>query len=270
MPNSKRILITGAGSGLGEGTAIGLAQLGHEVFAGVHIGPQVTVLRDKARELGITENLRVERLDILDKYDVSAALRWDADILVNNAGIGETGPVSETPLELVRRNFETNVFAPLDLTQRFVANLIEKNRKGKVVWLSSMGGLFTPTHFGIYCSTKHALEAIAESMKEELEPFGIKVQTINPGAFFTGFNERMSETSFRWLNDAKNFTKKAALKASFDKQINTPDWKLDPQDMIDEMVRVVPAETGKFRNVFPQFVEDMLKDGQAKAWENTI
>jgi NAD(P)-dependent dehydrogenase (short-subunit alcohol dehydrogenase family) len=137
-------------------------------------------------------------------------------------------------------------------------------------WLSSMGGLFTPTHFGVYCSTKHALEALAESLKEELAPYGIQVQTINPGAFFTGFNERMSETSFRWLNDKKNFTKKADLRASFDAQMNVPDWRLNPQDMIDEMVKVIPAETGKFRNVFPQFVEDMLKGLQAKAWTNTL
>src|ERR1700755_304115 len=100
MPKSKTILITGAGSGLGEGTAIGLAKAGHKVIAGVHIYPQATALRKKAKELDLEDNLRVERLDILDPYDVSNALRWDIDILLNNAGIGETGPVFETPLEL--------------------------------------------------------------------------------------------------------------------------------------------------------------------------
>lgn len=270
MAKSKTILITGAGTGLGEGAAIGLAKLGHNVIAGVHIDPQVTVLRNKAKELGIEKNLQVQRLDILDPYDVIAALRLDIDILVNNAGIGETGPIFETPLELVRKNFETNVFAALSLSQKVVAKLITEKKKGKIIWLSSMGGLFTPTHFGVYCSTKHALEAIAESMKEELAPYNIQVQTINPGAFFTGFNERMSETSYRWLDDDKNFTKKADLKKAFDAQISTSDWKLVPQDMIDEMVKVIPADTGKFRNVFPQFVEDMLKDLQAKAWKNTI
>ena len=60
------------------------------------------------------------------------------------------------------------------------------------------------------------------------------------------------------------------LQAEIDAQISSPDWKLVPQDMIDAMVEIVPSDTGKFRNVFPQFVEDMLKDSQAKAWENTI
>jgi NAD(P)-dependent dehydrogenase (short-subunit alcohol dehydrogenase family) len=270
MPNSKTILITGAGTGLGEGTAIGLAQAGYKVIAGVHIYPQVTVLRQKAKELGLENNLRVERLDILDPYDVSNALRWDIDILLNNAGIGETVPVFETPIELIHKNFETNFFAPIALSQKFIAKFIREKKKGKVIFVSSMGGLFLPAHFGVYCSTKHALEAIAESLQQELKKYNIQIQTINPGAFTTGFNETMLETSFRWLDDDKNFTKKADLKAEIDAQLDSPDWKLVPQDMIDVMVKVVPADTGKFRNVFPQFVEDMLKDGQAKAWENTI
>lgn len=268
--SKKTILITGAGSGLGEGAAIGLAQAGHNVIAGVHIYPQVTALRQKVKELGLEGNLRVERLDVLDPYDVSNSLRWDIDILVNNAGIGETGPIFETPIELVHKNFETNYFAPLNLAQKFIAKFIRAKKKGKVVFLSSMGGLFLPSHFGTYCSTKHAVEAMAESLQQEVKKYDIQIQTINPGAFLTGFNETMLETSFRWLDDDKNFTKRADLQAEIDKQIDSPDWKLVPQDMIDEMVRVIPADTGKFRNVFPQFVEDMLKDSQAKAWTNTI
>lgn len=270
MPKSKTILITGAGSGLGEGTAIGLAKAGHKVIAGVHIYPQATALREKAKQLGLENNLRVERLDILDPFDVNHALSWNIDILLNNAGIGETGPVFETPIELVHKNFETNYFAPLVLSQKFIAKFIREKKKGKIIFVSSMGGLFLPSHFGVYCSTKHALEALAESLQQELRKYNIQVQTINPGAFTTGFNETMLETSFRWLDDEKNFTKKADLKKEIEQQLDSPDWKLVPQDMIDEMVKVVPADTGKFRNVFPQFVEDMLKDSQVKAWVNTI
>src|SRR4051794_11201871 len=110
----KRILITGAGSGFGEGTAIGLAQKGHDVIAGVHIWPQATELRRKVEQLGLS-SLRVEKLDLLSPFDVQNALTWDIDILVNNAAIGENGPLSEIPLELVRQDFETNVFGSLNL-----------------------------------------------------------------------------------------------------------------------------------------------------------
>lgn len=270
MSNTKTILITGAGSGFGEGVAIGLAQLGHKVIAGVQILPQVTPLREKAVALGIQDNLRVEKLDILDNYDVAYALTWDIDILFSNAGIGEAGPVFEIPLDLVRRNFETNVFAPLNLAQKFINQFIVAKKKGKIIFTSSMGGLFTPAGFGIYVSTKHALEAIAEALQQEVKPFGIQIQTVNPGPYLTGYNETMAETPFRWLNDEVNYTKKAELKAVFDAMLGVPEGKLDPNEMIEAMIRIVPAETGKFRNVVPPAIEDMLKENQKNAWEATI
>ena len=162
MENTKTILITGAGSGFGEGSAIGLAKLGHKSIAGVQISPQVTALRQKVNELGLQNNIEVIKLDILDKYDVRVALKYDIDVLFSNAGIGESGPVFEIPLDLVRNNYETNVFAPLDLSQQFINKWINAGKKGKIVFTSSMGGLFTPSGYGIFVSTKHALEAIAE------------------------------------------------------------------------------------------------------------
>lgn len=145
---SKTILITGAGSGFGEGTAIGLAQAGYNIIATVQISPQITALRQKAETLGL-KNLRVEKLDLLDPYDVTYAQTWDIDILFNNAGIGECGPVSEIPINLVRKNFETNVFAPLALTQGFIKRWIAEKKKAKIVFTSSMGGLFTPPGFAV-------------------------------------------------------------------------------------------------------------------------
>ena len=202
---SKTILITGAGSGFGEGAAIGMAKNGHNVIATVQVSPQVTPLREKAKALGLN-NLRVERLDLTDPYDIAQAQSWDFDVLWNNAGRGEAGPVGEIPIDLVRQNYEVNVFLPLVLTQGVVRKWVANKTKGKVVFTSSMGGLFTPANWGVYVSTKHALEAIAEALQQELAPHGIKVQTINPGAYDTGYNETMADNPFRWLNDATHFT----------------------------------------------------------------
>lgn len=267
--SKKRILITGAGSGFGEGAAIGLAKNGHTVIATAQISPQVAQLRSKAQELGL-KNLQVEKLDLLDPYDVKHAQSWDIDVLFNNAGVGEAGPVSEIPIDLVRHNFEVNVFAPLAFTQGFIKKWIEQKKTGKIVFTSSMGGLFTPPGYGIYVSTKHALEAIAESLEHELKPFGIKVQTINPGAYLTGYNETMADTAFRWLDDSENFTKRAEMRTTFDSLLGTPEGRLDPAEMIARMIEIVPADTGKFRNVVPQFVEDMLKKHQIEAWDKEI
>jgi NAD(P)-dependent dehydrogenase (short-subunit alcohol dehydrogenase family) len=266
---SKTILITGAGSGFGEAAALGLARRGHTVIATAQISPQVAALRRKAAELDLSR-LRVEKLDLFDRYDVAFAQTWDVDVLWNNAGLGESGPVSEIPVDLVRHNYEVNVFKPLELTQGFIKKWIAAKKKAKVVFTSSMGGLFTPAGWGVYVSTKHALESIAEAMQQEMAPFGIKVQTINPGAYLTGYNETMADTAFRWLDDGRNFTRREALRKTFDDLLAQPSGHLDPQEMIDRMIDIVPADTGKFRNVCPQFVEDMLKKSQAEAWNHTI
>ncbi|MEU4173281.1 SDR family oxidoreductase [Streptomyces sp. NPDC026665] len=268
---TKRILVTGAGSGFAEGAVVGMAQQGHTIIATVEISPQVTALRRKIAELGLENKVTVEKLNILDSYDVNAAVRdWDIDVLWSHAGIGESGPSSEVPLDRVRHNFEVNVFAPLDLVQKFVKKWINQGHAGKIVFTSSMGGLFTPSWFGPYVSTKHALESFAEALRDELKPFGIKVQTINPGAYLTGFNETLAENAFKWLDDERNFNKRADVQAGFDALLGNDDGRLDPQEMIDAMIRIVPSDTGKFRNVVPAFVERMLKESQAAAWDVEI
>jgi short-subunit dehydrogenase len=268
---AKTILITGAGSGFGEASAIGMAKNGHKIIATAQFSPQVTPLREKAKSLGLS-NLQVVKLDLLDPYDVAYVQKMapTVDVLWNNAGMGESGPVSEIPLDLVRRNYEVNVFAPLGLTQGFVRTWVAAGKKAKIVFTSSMGGLFTPANWSTYVSTKHALESIAEAMQQELAGYGIKVQTINPGAFYTGYNETMADTPFRWLDDEKHFTKRAELRKAFDTFLASPDGHLNAEEMIARMIEIVPADDGKFRNVVPKATEDMLKAHQLAAWNNRI
>jgi NAD(P)-dependent dehydrogenase (short-subunit alcohol dehydrogenase family) len=140
----------------------------------------------------------------------------------------------------------------------------------KIVFVSSMGGLFSPPGFAAYASAKHAIEAIADAMQVELKPYGIQVQTINPGAFLTGFNEAMAENAFRWLEDEVHFTKRAAFRETVAGLIGNAEGRLDPADMIAKMVEVTPASEGKFRNVFPRFVGDLLKAHQVEMFQRTI
>lgn len=270
MTTTKTILITGAGSGFGKAAAIGMAKNGHNIIATAHVSPQVTPLREEVAALGLSDKIRVERLDLTDPYDIRQAQKWDFDVLWNNAGMGEAGPVWEIPIDLVRKNYEVNVFLPLQLTQGVVQRWVREGVKGKVVFTSSMGGLFTPANWGTYVSTKHALEAFAEAMQQELAAYGIKVQTINPGAYYTGYNETMADNPFRWLDDEVNFTRRADLRRGFDEFFATPEGKMDPAEMIERMIEIVPADTGKFRNVVPKVIEDMLKQHQLQAWENRI
>jgi NAD(P)-dependent dehydrogenase (short-subunit alcohol dehydrogenase family) len=263
------ILITGAGSGFGEGTAIGLARLGHTVIAAAQFWPQVTELRNKAAALELS-NLRVEKLDLREPHDTARVADWTFDVLVNNAGIGEGGPISEIPLDLVRRNFEVNVFAPLDLTQGVVKRWVRSKTKGKIVFVSSALGVISPPMVGAYSATKHAVQAIAEAMQDELRPFGIQVQTINPGPFLTGFNETMVEAAYRWVDDVTTFTPRSMVKEVTDGLLAKPEGRLDPNDMIARMIELIPAKEGLFRNIFPAATQEWFRQYERAMLERTI
>lgn len=155
---AKRILVTGAATGFGRGTSLALAKRGHTVIAGVQIAPQVTELMKIADEAGV--QLKIQVLDITDEGDRQAAFANEVDVLINNAGVMQTGPAAEIPMENVRRNFETNVFGTLALTQGFARQMVKRG-SGKIVMVTSMGGLITVPFAGVYCATKHALEALA-------------------------------------------------------------------------------------------------------------
>jgi short-subunit dehydrogenase len=86
--------------------------------------------------------------------------------------------------------FEVNVFATLELTQPIAKRMVERG-SGRLIFVSSIAGLTAGASLGAYAASKHALEAIAESMGNELAPYGIQVATLNPGPFGTGFNDRM-------------------------------------------------------------------------------
>jgi short-subunit dehydrogenase len=255
----KTIFITGAGSGFGRDAALGLARQGHDVIAGTQISPQVTELRERAKKENL--KLRVEKVDTLNPIDREFALKWDIDVLVNNAAIGEAGPLAEIPIQLFRDVFETNVFAALELTQGFVKKMVKKG-KGKVIFVSSVAGLATVPFVGTYAASKHALEAIAEAMHEELAPHGVKVVTLEPGPYNTGFNDRLADTMWRWFDPKVNFTSTEPLKALNTVLAN----QLDPKDLVDTMIDLIVADESKFRNVHPKETEDDAKEVQKKAW----
>ena len=96
---TKRVMITGAGSGFGRGASLALAGRGHEVIATTETDEQASALRAEAPDL------RVERVDITDPADVDRVRDWTVDVLINNAGMGRTGPMADVPLDLVRSVF---------------------------------------------------------------------------------------------------------------------------------------------------------------------
>lgn len=259
----KTILITGAGSGLGKGTAIGLAKKGHKIIAAVHKWEQKTRLLEEIKEKGLEDNIEIIKLNILDPMDCQKAWEYEVDILVNNAGMGHSGPVSEMPVDLIREVMETNVFSTIEFAQPFIRKMVEKG-KGKVVFVSSIAGLTTSPFLGAYNASKHALEAIVQSLRDELTPLGLNIATINPGPYETGFNDRMYDSYLQWFDEEYHFTPKKKIEAAAKEMAEN---QFDPKEMIDKMVEVIPQDSHEFRTILPKKLVEMCKTYQENQYK---
>jgi NAD(P)-dependent dehydrogenase (short-subunit alcohol dehydrogenase family) len=133
--------------------------------------------------------------------DATLAKFGRIDGLVNNAGYGTRGPVEIVPVDAIRRNFETNVFSLIALTQ-LVLPTMRAQGSGCVVNIGSVAGRIARPLSSIYDSTKHALEAITDGLRGELEPFGVRVSLIRPGYIVTEFVAAADAASDKFLEQA--------------------------------------------------------------------
>ena len=193
---TKTILITGSSSGIGKATARYFHRQGWNVVA--------TMRRpENETELGTLEQVLVTRLDVQDSASIAAAVSaglerfGQIDVLLNNAGYGAYGPLEATPLEKIRRQFDTNVIGLLATTQA-VLPYFRKQGAGLILNVSSIGGRITFPLGTVYHGSKFAVEGMSEALHYELAPLGIRVKIIEPGRVKTDFGGR----SFDFSNDA--------------------------------------------------------------------
>jgi len=187
MPeSSKAVLITGCSSGIGRATALRLARSGWTVYASARRPESIADLADAG--------CRTLALDVTEESSMRAAVEeveraeGAVGVLINNAGYSQSGAIETVPLDAVRRQFETNVFGLVRLTQ-LVLPKMRAQRWGKIVNVGSMGGRLSFPGGGHYHATKHALEAISDALRFELRGFGIDVILLEPGLITTEFGE---------------------------------------------------------------------------------
>ena len=256
----KKVLITGAGTGFGNEAAMRLAEKGFDVIAAVEIYAQVQPLKRQASARGV--NLRVVKLDVTNEGDRLKALSWNVEILVNNAGVLEGGSVVDIPGLNMRNQFEVNVIGPLLLTQG-IAKQMAKRGKGRIVWVSSREGVNVNPFTGIYAASKHAVEAVAQTMSLELQEFGVEVATVNPGPFLTGFNDRGFQTWESWVDDPSgrlyDYSKLAFPRAQF-----------DPEPVYATLTAVAAGEVDTFRNLEPKSMLQETKKNIENVWTKKI
>jgi NAD(P)-dependent dehydrogenase (short-subunit alcohol dehydrogenase family) len=256
----KTVLITGAGTGFGFEVAMRLAEKGFNVIAAVEIYAQVQPLKRAALARGVS--LQVEKLDVTNDGDRKKALGWHVEILVNNAGVLEGGSVVDIPAANMRNEFEVNVIGPLLLAQG-IAKQMAKKGEGRIVWVSSREGLNVNPFTGIYSASKHAVEAIAQTMSLELQEFGVEVATMNPGPFLTGFNDRGFQTWESWEDDPSerlfDYSKLAFPRAQF-----------DPEPVYATLTAIAAGEIDTFRNLEPKSMLEETKVNIDNVWTKKI
>ena len=188
---SRAVLVTGCSSGIGAATARRLAQRGWTVYA--------TARRPETLDDLAAAGCRTLQLDVTDEASMSAAVRaveaehGAVGVLVNNAGYGQDGAIEEVSMELVRRQFETNVFGLMRMCQLVLPGMRGQGW-GRVVNVSSMGGRLTFPGGGVYHASKHAVEALSDALRFEVQGFGVAVSIIEPGLILTRFGDTVVDS----------------------------------------------------------------------------
>lgn len=185
---SKTVLVTGASSGIGRATALLLRDRGWTVFPTARRPEDLDALR--------AEGFDPLPLELSDSASVAAAASAVLDrtsgrlgALVNNAGYGQPGALEDVSRDALRRQFETNVLGPADLTARLIP-AFRAQRAGRIVFLSSVVGRVAIPFMGAYCASKFAVEALGDEWRMELAAAGISVSLVEPGPIATSFRRR--------------------------------------------------------------------------------
>ena len=184
MSTSKSVLITGCSTGIGRATAEHLAAKGYTVYATARRPDSIADLESKG--------CKTLALDVTDEASMQAAVdavvaaEGAVGVLVNNAGYSQSGALETLDMADVRRQFETNVFGLLRMSQLVLPGMREQGW-GKIVNVSSMGANFVFPGYGIYHATKYAVDALSDALRFEVKGFGIDVVIMQPGLIVTEF-----------------------------------------------------------------------------------
>lgn len=239
MKTQKTWFITGASRGFGLDITKAVLASGDKVVATVRTKPE-----DLTAQFHNNENLYIVTLDITNEEQAkqAAAQAIDhfgrIDVLVNNAGYGLLAAVEEATAREVKQNYEVNVFGTLNVI-RAVLPYMRKQRSGHVINISSVGGLSAYYGWGLYGSTKFAIEGITEGMALELAPLGIHATVVAPGFFRTNFLDESSLISTANIIDDYDETVGAMRKFAAEVNYKQPG---DPQKLAQAFVKLAASE----------------------------
>ena len=241
---SQTVLITGASSGIGKASAALFADRGWNVIATMRNPNDGADLAGRA-------NVLVTRLDVLDSDSIDVAVaqgleRYGAiDVLLNNAGYGAYGPLEATPMDVIRRQFDVNLFGPIETIQAVLPSM-RARRSGVIVNVSSVGGRITYPLGSLYHGSKWAVEGLSEALHYELSPLGIRVKVVEPGGVNTDFGGR----SFVFTNDPELTDYQPLVDmAAAAMEEGTPSGNQEPEEVAEVIFTAATDGTAQLRDI---------------------
>src|SRR5437879_1271262 len=248
---TQTVLITGATNGLGKAAALLLAERGYRVFAAGRSSDKRAQLDALAKEKHLP--LETMQMDVCDDASVQTAIAsiyqkaGALDVLINNAGFVQVGAVEDLSMEDWRRQFETNFFGVIRVTQAVLPRMRER-RKGRILMMSSVSGFVTPPTQGAYSASKHAIEALSNALRHELYPYGIHTILIQPGYIMTNIQNTAMEMAQTYQEEFKSGPY-ARIYASYlgNATSTRAQSKTTPEDCARIMLKAIEAPRPKAR-----------------------
>jgi NAD(P)-dependent dehydrogenase (short-subunit alcohol dehydrogenase family) len=246
---SKTILITGTSAGFGKLMVLDLAKKGYNVAAAMR--NVKTKNADVAAKLNALPNVTVVEMDVTSSESVDAAVKQTIatygaiDVLVNNAGVVGFGPFEAFSVDQMKRLFEVNLWGTVRNYLAVLPHMREK-RSGLIINISSGLGLISAPYIGPYNSSKYAVEGITETIRYEVQGFGIETVSLQPGPFRTGITENEGAQADRpeiFEAYGQGFTDKLT-RFGGNMSDKMDEFKMDPQEVADATVKLIEMEPG--------------------------
>ncbi|AIW84886.1 short chain dehydrogenase family protein [Bacillus mycoides] len=266
--NKKIAIITGASSGFGLLTALELAKKDYFVISTMRNLEKQIDLISQATKLDLQQNIKVQQLDVTDQGSIHNFQLFlneinRIDILINNAGYANGGFIEEIPVEDYRKQFETNLFGAISITQ-LVLPYMRKQKSGKIINISSISGKVGFPGLSPYVSSKYALEGWSESLRLEVKPFGIDVALLEPGSYNTNIWEvgkQLAENQSDTTSPYKEYMDK------IQKHINNGSDTLgNPMDVANKIVEIAEARRTTLRYPIGKGVKFMIFAKKVLPW----
>jgi NAD(P)-dependent dehydrogenase (short-subunit alcohol dehydrogenase family) len=265
------VLVTGASSGIGRSTALMLAERGMTVYAGVRNAADETELTEAA-----VGDLRPVRLDVTRSADIEAVVSRIGDegglgALVNNAGLYFGGPLELTSEKEIRATYEVNVLGLLLLTRACLPLL--RASGGRIINISSISGLVALPGVSVYAGSKFAVEAITDSLRVELSPFGIRLIAVEPGSIQTEIWTKGEERDRNRKADAEPLRKLYAPLVTLLEKLNRDPRGLPPESVAEVVHKALTDDSPDNHYIVGadakslallRWIPDFVRDGMIK------